>query len=54
MGGFAPHFSNQNFITAQLQIEELTRKLRTGDLGISANAEDRCGSTTASHVVADY
>lgn len=31
--------------TAQLQIEELTRKLRTGDLGIPTNPEERFVST---------
>jgi hypothetical protein len=30
-----------NCLTAQLQIEEVTRKLRTGDLGIAPNPEDR-------------
>lgn len=42
-GGLASHFSNLHFLTAQLQIEELTRKLRTGDMGISPNPEERCG-----------
>lgn len=30
----------------QLQIEDLTRKLRTGDLGIPPNPEDRLGPFT--------
>jgi hypothetical protein len=30
-----------HFITVQLQIEEISRKLRTGDLGISGNPEER-------------
>nr|KAF6438990.1 splicing factor 1 [Molossus molossus] len=29
----------------QLQIEDLTRKLRTGDLGIPPNPEDRLGNS---------
>ena len=29
------------FIPVQLQIEEISRKLRTGDLGISQNPEER-------------
>lgn len=34
-------FSNPLLITVQLQIEEISRKLRTGDLGISHNLEER-------------
>lgn len=41
MGGVCPSFSNLTFFTAQLQIEEQTRKLRTGDLGIPPNPENR-------------
>ena len=32
------------FLPVQLQIEDLTRKLRTGDLGIPPNPEDRSGT----------
>ena len=39
-----PH-SHTDLLTAQLQIEELTRKLRTGDLGIPPNPEDRLENT---------
>lgn len=38
--GFAPVLTN--FLPVQLQIEEVSRKLRTGDLGIPANPEERC------------
>lgn len=31
-----------HFLPVQLQIEEVSRKLRTGDLGIPANPEERC------------
>jgi hypothetical protein len=42
MGLFASDFfSNPLLITVQLQIEEISRKLRTGDLGISHNLEER-------------
>jgi hypothetical protein len=34
-------FSNPFLPTVQLQIEEISRKLRTGDLGVSANPEER-------------
>lgn len=35
-------FVNLNpFLTVQLQIEEVSRKLRTGDLGIPPNPEER-------------
>lgn len=30
------------FLLVQLQIEEVSRKLRTGELGIPANPEERC------------
>lgn len=33
------------FLPVQLQIEDLTRKLRTGDLGIPPNPEDRLGNS---------
>jgi len=45
MGGDCSSFSNLTFFTAQLQIEELTRKLRTNDLGIPPNPEDRLESS---------
>jgi len=37
------HVTNKNFFifSVQLQIEEVTRRLRTGELGIPPNAEDR-------------
>ena len=31
-----------HFLPVQLQIEEVSRKLRTGELGIPANPEERC------------
>ena len=40
-GAFASIFSNPLLITVQLQIEEISRKLRTGDLGVSHNLEER-------------
>lgn len=33
--------SQQQAYLVQLQIEEISRKLRTGDLGISCNVEER-------------
>lgn len=33
------------FISVQLQIEEVSRKLRSGDLGIPANPEERFVNT---------
>lgn len=36
------------FLPVQLQIEDLTRKLRTGDLGIPPNPEDRSGPSPGS------
>jgi len=42
MGLFASiFFSNTFSIPVQLQIEEISRKLRTGDLGIPINPEER-------------
>lgn len=41
VGRFASIFSNPLLITVQLQIEEISRKLRTGDLGIAHNLEER-------------
>lgn len=32
------------FLAVHLQIEEISRKLRSGDLGIPPNPEDRCDS----------
>lgn len=40
VGHFCPVLTR--FITVQLQIEEVSRKLRSGDLGIPANPEERC------------
>lgn len=39
--GHCPHFLTLFFFTVQLQIEEISRKLRTGDFGISQNPEER-------------
>jgi len=33
-----------HYISVQLQIEEISRKLRTGELGIPVNPEERCAS----------
>lgn len=46
-GAFASIFSNPLLITVQLQIEEISRKLRTGDLGISQNLEERFDTHSA-------
>lgn len=40
---FCPRLTR--FIPVQLQIEEVSRKLRSGDLGIPPNPEDRCSVT---------
>lgn len=39
--GHCPQFLTLFFFTVQLQIEEISRKLRTGDFGISQNPEER-------------
>lgn len=42
-GAFASNSSLIHFSTVQIQIEEITRKLKTGDLGVSAVPEERFG-----------
>ena len=46
MQGLSPPISLIHFSTVQIQIEEITRKLKTGDLGVSAVPEERFGITT--------
>lgn len=41
--GLLPNFLTPS-LTVQLQIEEISRRLRTGDLGIPPNPEERFGS----------
>lgn len=41
----SPPISLIHFSTVQIQIEEITRKLKTGDLGVSAVPEERFGIT---------
>lgn len=52
--GLSPQFlfSNPYLITVQLQIEEISRKLRTGDLGMHLEAGERFETKLQLQVIA--